>query len=51
SQYQHEPFGGRLWRGRSTGNGATADASTLASFSGKLTCTVPKIPPFEQQRA
>ena len=36
SQYQHEPFGGRLWRGRSGGNGGATDASALASLSGKL---------------
>lgn len=50
SQYQHEPFGGKLWRGRGGANGG-ADASMLASSSGKLSCTVPKIPPFVQQRA
>ena len=53
SQYQHDPFGGRLWRGRSGGNGGAtvASASVSVSLSGKLSCTVPKIPPFAQQQA
>jgi hypothetical protein len=36
SQYQHDPFGGRLWRGRNGGSGGATDASALASLSGKL---------------
>jgi hypothetical protein len=45
SQYQHDPFGGRLWRERTGNSGGAAGASALASFSGKLSCTVPKISP------
>jgi hypothetical protein len=46
SQYQHEPLAGKLWRGRTGADGATACGSAVALLFGKLSCIVSKIHPL-----
>jgi hypothetical protein len=46
SQYQHAPFGGKLWRGRA-GGALDADAtSALAVLFSTLSCIVSTSPPL-----
>ncbi|VXC37451.1 hypothetical protein MASSI9I_60414 [Massilia sp. 9I] len=51
SQYQHDPFAGRLARdGMTEGTATAASTGSVASpFSGKLSCVVSKIHPLHDR--